>query len=278
MYLALAVLSLPAASAGDTLVFEAKAGVVRTDFSDRDILAASYTDYRVPQGFYKDPSPDNESVSYMNSIGVWRKGPGLELCTEDRDEARRWQHASDSNSSVHRRLLEESETDKYFEFRTEGLPPPHYVLRMRVHKCSYFDRSEYNPRAHYILNDFAGWFQGVFNVRPVRIENVREFGEYTWSRQDRRISGARVMSSFTRDQGKEIVHTLYVLDKSVEDQDFGVNVDKRRTGPIKRRELAHVTLFRLDYQVNKKFGGITLDSEAVRTIRVRDNPPEVLKK
>lgn len=93
--------------------------------------------------------------------------------------------------------------------------------------------------------------------------------------QNWKAHGSKVMSSFSEDEGKEIVHTMYVLRKVVELQDAK---SLNHWSEPKHSELAEVTLVRLDYHVSKKSGDILLDSKAIRTIKVRDNPPEVLTK
>jgi len=290
----LTIASMSVASSKDTLTFKASVGIVRSDFTDQEILAATYSSYRVPEGFYGDRM--DEGVSYVNTLSIhdknesnvefskgrWvpKKQPDrIELCTQDLFEATRWQEATEANSSEHWKVVSQTETERYFEFRTERLSYPFYKHLIRVHKCSYIDRTNFNPRAHYTFQDFQGWFKGVFGLRPFSQRNVRELGEYLWSIENKRVSGARVMSSFCHDQGDEFVHTLFTLRKTVQDQNtYSVSKDGRQVAPPKYRELADVNLVRLDYHINKKTGDITLDSKKIRTIRVRDNPPELIKR
>jgi len=263
----------------DTLVFNARVGEERTEFTNHEILAATYSGYRVPQGFYRDEMRDDESVGYLNTISIRSKEKArgrVELCTSDWNEARRWQQISDSNSFQQRILLGENETDKYFEFRTGSYSHPSHIHLMRVHKCRYLDRSGFDPRAHYPIQDFTGWFQGTANVRPVTAEIVQELGEYLWLVGNHQAEGARVLSSFSKIVQNEICHTMYALWKSVHAQN-ALSIDKEaRTKSEEYRELADLNLVRLDYHVDQKSGRITLDSEKIRTVRVRSNPPELL--
>lgn len=278
----------------DTLTFKASAGAVRSDFTDQEILAAVYSSYRVPEGFYRDRMDvsvyyinllsihdrNKPSVEFQNGRWVPKKQPArIELCTQDISEARQWQQATDTNSSVRRKVVAQEETEKYFEFTTESLSHPFYIHLARVHKCSYVDRTNYDPRAHYDIQDFQRWFQGVFGLRSFSERDVRELGEYLWSIKNHQVNGARVMSSFCLDEGDEFVHTMFTLRKSTQLQDgIAISKDGRQVESAEYRELADVTLVRLNLHVNKKTGDITLDSNAIRTIRVRDNPPELVKR
>jgi hypothetical protein len=269
------------AESKDTLSFNAKVGEERNEFTDLEILAATYTKYKAPEGFYDNRLAPDESIYYINTISIHstEKGIGwVELCTENWNEARRWQLATDSSSSQHRKLVSERETDKYFEFRSEDYAHPSWVHYMRVHKCSYMDRSGCNLMNRPRSSDFSGWFQGTLNVRPITEERVRELGEYLWVYDNYSVEGSKALSSFASTVENEIRHTMYVLRKVIQDDDALVLDDNGRTVPVQYRERAEVTLVRLDYRIDKPSGRITLDSHDIRTIKVKANPPELMTK
>jgi hypothetical protein len=267
------------AGSKDTLAFNAKVGEERSEFTEFEILAATYADYKLPEGFYDNRLAKDESIYYINTVSIHssEKGRGwVELCTEDWKEAKRWQVATDSSSSQHRKLISERETDKYFEFKTEDYAHPSWVHYMRVHKCSYIDRSGCDLLNRPRSRDFSGWFQGTLNLRPITELTARELGEYLWIYDNYSVEGSKALSSFARDIGNDICHTMYVLRKVTQDDDALFVDDNRRTEPVQHRERAEVTLVRLDYRVDTTSGRITLDSHDIRTIKVKSNPPELI--
>ncbi len=251
--------------------YTATAGEVLTVFSDEEIVAALYSDYELPKGFYSDARDlDNYTgVGYLTrASNRWKQ-----ICTDSLPLARQWFQEENNASSARSRLIGETETEKYFEFEIETVSPPHFLQLVRVHKCSYLDRSMHVLGLHPWRNrDFSGWCQGVLNFRPINRNTVREVAEYLWHNSP---PAYKAMASFTRDLDTAVCHTIYMLSPAFQDEGENVWADESIPVPPPRRP-AHVTLLRLEYLVNKRTGVILLDGKAIRTISVRDNPREII--
>jgi hypothetical protein len=264
--------------ASDTLAFRAIDGEERSAFSDDEILAAACSDYKAPDAFYTDHLGADEAIYYINTVSIHSNTRGnewIELCTENWAEARRWQHLTDSASSQHRRFVSERETNRYFEFKTEDLSRPSWILYMRVFKCSYLDRSGFDRLKRPRDDNFKGWFQGRLNVRPLTLESVRDLGELLWYYDNYSVHGSKVLSSSCELTDNEFLHTMYVLRMVFSDEPFGID-EEGDTGQPRFEERANVTLIQLDYHVNRLSGDITLDSREIRTAKVQCNPTKLL--
>lgn len=178
----------------------------QTEFSDRDLLNAMYTNYYMPPGFYEERNEGSRyyenTVSIEQNCGDPDSSVWVELCTNSLDQATAWSETSAVHSSYYRTLVSQSETEKFFEFTRVWLEHPNDVLLSRVHKCTYLDRSMYN-RA------YPGDVIGVFNVRPITLGGIHELCEYLWLNSY--LPASKVLSSFTEDLGDQFQHTIYEI-------------------------------------------------------------------
>jgi hypothetical protein len=160
-------------------------GSNRTAEENQIVQLAYNINYLYPIGFYK-----NDSGYYENTVSVTplsqRKDVWIELSTNDRNQALTWSDSSDENSSVHRTIISESETEKYFEFKRQSANNINDVILSRIHKTSYFlpllDKFK--------MPDTIGIYYGQIDT-----SKTKEFVEYLWSCGSLGIYNSKVIES-----------------------------------------------------------------------------------
>jgi hypothetical protein len=146
-------------------------GTNRTAEENKIVQLAYNINYQYPNGFYK-----NDSGYYENTVSVTplsdRKNIWIELSTNNRNQALAWSDSSDEYSSVHRVIISESETERYFEFKRQSTSNINDIIFSRIHKTSYFlpllDRFK--------MLDTIGIYNGQLDT-----SKAKEFVEYLWS-------------------------------------------------------------------------------------------------
>ncbi len=182
----------------------------QTTFTDQEIFAAVYSDYKTPASFFKDTletgSNVRDSVYY---ITVAKGDKQAFYCTNDSSAAKQQvdqviAEYKPSSKLSGRTIIDTSENEKFFEYKTLETTIPNsginYYLRHRVYKCSYlsdlkreaYSRIDISTRRMY-LGDFA--------KRPVTAEDANELVEFLWlsAFYNYNMGGAKVLSSFTEE-------------------------------------------------------------------------------
>lgn len=148
------------------------------DWSDDQLLSVVYARSWHPEGFYREDRSLGPPY-YENTVSIGQSDcPAgdcwFELATDDDEQAAAWSEASSLNSSVYRTLVSTHHTERYFEFRRVADAQPDHVLRSRVHRLSYLDRSAVD-RLH--PTDTLG----VASATPLTAPAVQELVEYMWA-------------------------------------------------------------------------------------------------
>lgn len=222
-------------------------------FSDDELLQAAYEGAKIPSGVYPE-NLEQEIIYYLNTTSTLSAAPGghtwVELCTDAVDQAREWALLTVRYSSVYRRLTEERETDKFFEFRFEDASsePPWFLLA-RVHKCSYFEPTFDFLSAQHEFGEFSEIVLGTFHGL-VAIDEVQEFAEYQWYARNHDIAGSRLLASQPSARPDSVAVDLYFTDLVM--GDFGI--------------CDRVGLKKLTYRVDRGSGEVRLFQEEIRSI------------
>ncbi len=213
-----------------------------SSYSDSLIRAVAYSSYQAPEGFYHEDQPGGIAPYYVNTVSVkplcCRPADWRELSTEDAFQAWSWAESTVAYSNGVAPLDPGAPivTQRYFEFRplagASGTRVP-----MRAHRLSYIDRS----MVDFFHRDSV---LGVFGVRPVDTTSVRGLAEYLWFKE----RGFKALSSFGRDLGGIVVHTIYEV--GITYGDWGM--------------CDEIELYRLEYRVSKASGLIILRRVVVR--------------
>lgn len=219
----------------------------QTAFTDKEILDAVYAGYRWPPHFYQEDLGKGRPY-YATAISA--KLPAetgkenIKLCTDNKNQAQEWVEAFLKNNKYYDSLIDERETEKFFEFTMGNLKNTSYTLPSRIHHCNYFI-SKYTRLSPEMLR--KGDVIGIFGRRPITKENVKELIEYLWFIE----SHNRVLTSFAEDQKDSIKHTLYEVSVA-----GSYNYD-------------HITLYKSEYFVSKHSGEVTLFQKSVKFLHGR---------
>ena len=137
-------------------------------------------DFFFPDDFFLEQNLIG-STYYENTISVYWRAPSIELHTTNRDEARNWSNISNEKSSVNRKIVQENETEKFFEFVRVNVENENDVLLSRVHNSNYFipyDRFRYWWTLDELTeNKTIGTYNGELSLHK-----VKQFVEYLWVR------------------------------------------------------------------------------------------------
>jgi hypothetical protein len=169
-------------------------GCEKMDSEDKTLLELAYDkNYSNPEGFYKDPASPEHAKYYINTVSISpinnRDSAWIELSTDDKNEALLWLNLSTTNSSVNYSLIEEKETEKYFEFECRESNNI-YTILFRVHKTSYY-QPIFNTWTSWNVND--GIEMGYYNA-ALEKQKVKESIEYLWIAETL-FHGQKVISS-----------------------------------------------------------------------------------
>jgi len=196
------------------------------EFTDEEILDATYSHYKAPQNFSTRESDPYfqlvyESTSFLKTWAERNAELGknisdFEVCTDDKNQALNWSELYRKNYlEDDQKLLNEIETEKFFEFKYNATWREYKygngrsdALRgdiLRIRKCSYLNAAgSWRDR-----DDNLSIFLGIFNKRPVTTENVKELIEYDYSLFNSETRDEKILSSFSGNQGDKIKHTIY---------------------------------------------------------------------
>jgi hypothetical protein len=160
---------------GDSTTESTLAVAPRTDLQIAELLYAGTP--RTPDGFLADPVPS----SYQQVPTFHNKSDQLdanaatsfEVCTDDFAEALAWSETLAQAASTYLDLVDSMQADRYFELDRVASSEPERLVRMRVYRCAYLDRSGVD------LGSTAE-AAGTLNARPVDAVALRELGEYLW--------------------------------------------------------------------------------------------------
>jgi hypothetical protein len=209
---------------------------------DREIIEKAYSrDYMYPPGFDFDQDLDG-SLYYENTVSIGRSQTSwLELSTNDKQKAKQWSETSSSTSAYYRELVEERETDKYFEFKRVYAVNPRDIILSRIHKASYFIPSfdKFHP----------GDKIGTLKVTPINQETTKEFIEYMWTSYLIPYEG-KVLEYTIKDYHDKVRYNLKSV--SITYGDFGL--------------CDTIEVKNFDFLIYKQSGSVTFESNTIKEI------------
>jgi len=186
--------------------------------SDSELLELAYdSNFFYPDDFYKDPASPEKSIYYVNTVSIspinQRDSRWIELSTNDKNEALKWLNLTIINSSdrVNHLLIEENETEKYFEFECNQITDGtfEHTILFRVHKTSYY---------HSIFDRWQPWNHinetkyGNYNAE-IEKNKIKECIEYLWVQNTFANLGQKVLSSTIK--GKNDYLEVHIVSLSM---------------------------------------------------------------
>ncbi len=177
-----------------------------------DIAKALYLDsQRTPPGFLADPAPAGAGIVATHHLHsdelAMATTSSFEVCTDDWNQALAWSEQTATQNGSYANLVGNRGTGHYFEF--DRVPPgtPAQLLRQRVYRCSYLDRSDTSA-------DVNSGPAGVLNAQPRSAAQMRDLSEYLWQFTGWNNYGNAVLASIDESTAAAIGHTLVIATLS----------------------------------------------------------------
>jgi hypothetical protein len=166
-------------------------------------------DSRTPNGFDVEARPSNVygtlSTRHLKNTdfatGPQSAGPTFEVCTNDMAQALAWSETQANWNGMYSDLVEVRGDSRMYEVIRVPRFDVTAMLRHRVFRCDYLDRSGSDLRA-----DIGA--AGSFNQRPLNADELEKLGEYLWQFTMYNNSDYAVASSATNLNGGSLVHTI----------------------------------------------------------------------
>lgn len=177
--------------------------------NDNAIMRAVYLDIRTPEGLYSETYPDSDvfySISQVKSdellpIGQRAGVARYELSTDDFTEALAWSEQAANYQPGYKQLVDNRETDLYFEFIRVDLNYPQFVHLSRVFKNGAIDRSgvDLTQPDNYL---------GNIPTQTLSVDRVKLFIEYFWTFSFSNNTGNAVLQSYTTETDTSYIHIM----------------------------------------------------------------------
>jgi hypothetical protein len=164
---------------------------------------------RTPEGFDVETRPSNVygtlSTRHLKNTdfapGPQAAGPTFEICTNDMAQAIAWSEQQATWNGMYSDLVEVKSDSRMIEVVRVPRFDVSAMLRHRVFRCDYLDRTGSDLRAD------AG-AAGSFNQRPLNESEFEKLGEYLWQFTMYNNSDHAVLTSTTTTVGGSLVHTI----------------------------------------------------------------------
>ncbi len=200
----------PAAAAAATSSSPFAATQSSSASADLDLADRLYKgDSRTPSGFDIEARPSNVygtlSTRHLKNTdlatGPQAAGPTFEVCTNDMAQALAWSETQATWNGMYSDLVEVRSDSRMFEMIRVPRFDVTAMLRHRVFRCDYLDRSGSDLRS-----DIGA--AGSFNQRPLSADELEKLGEYLWQFTMFNNSDFVVANSTTASVGGSLVHTV----------------------------------------------------------------------
>jgi hypothetical protein len=180
------------------------------DSGDLDLASRLYKgDARTPAGFDVEARPANVAGTISTrhlrntdlATGPQAITPVFEVCTNDMAQAIDWSERQATWQGQYSDLVEVKSDERMFEIVRVPRADASALLRHRVFRCDYLDRSDSDLR-----NDDGA--AGSMNQRPLTAAELEKLAEYLWQFTLFNNSDYAVQSSSTSTHGNTIVQTI----------------------------------------------------------------------
>jgi hypothetical protein len=181
-----------------------------TNTADLDLAARIYKgDARTPSGFAVETRPANVvgtlSTRHLKNTdfatGPQAMSPMYEVCTNDMAQAIDWSERQATWQGQYSDLVEVRSDEHFFEIVRVPRADVTAMIRHRVFRCDYLDRSGTDLR-----NDAGS--AGSMNQRPLTAGELEKLAEYLWQFTVFNNADYAVESSSSAVSGNTIVETI----------------------------------------------------------------------
>lgn len=178
--------------------------------NDLTIAERIYKNKRIPAGFFTIEEPLAEdvfySVSHVKNIEILAPAekvglPHYELSTNDFAQALIWSEQAASNKPVYKQLVDNTDTELYFQFERVDLNNTNFIHLSRVFKSDVIDRSGVDLTK-------ANNYQGKISSASLDSILVKQIIEYLWTFSFSNNYGNTVIESNSSETGVAFNHIL----------------------------------------------------------------------
>lgn len=200
---------------------------IPTDPEDLAVWNAVYDkEYKYPDGFYVETGDQWTSIIYLGR-NVTHDGRFvyMQYSADDLDEAREMWHCLMKDNSEQPTLMEERETEKYFEFKSVSISShTTHITLWRFHKSSYYTPVDgmFSPFYYVVIYPelYKPYTMGIYSGE-LSSAAVREFIESLWYFETRQSYGDKVLSTDFKETSDSFVYT--VTSVGVSYGDWGIH-------------------------------------------------------
>jgi hypothetical protein len=206
--------STPASSNSQPVTVSPPAPVVNappsTAAADLSLATRLYKgDERTPAGFDVEARPSSVVGTLTTrhikntdlATGLQAAGATFEVCTNDMAQALDWSERQASWQGQYSDLVEIKSDSRFFEVVRVPRADVTAMIRHRVFRCDYLDRSSTDLRA-----DVGA--AGSMNQRPLNADELETLSEYLWQFTMFNNSDYAVESSTRSASGNTLTHTI----------------------------------------------------------------------
>lgn len=210
---------------------------------DQLVIEKAYSkSYSYPDGFNYDANSDGTPY-YENTVSIRAsENSWVELHTNEKQQAKSWSEISSLTSAYYRDLVEERETDKFFEFKRVFSANPNDIILSRIHKSSYFIPAYDKFKSSESI--------GTLKVSPINKDIAKIFIEYMWTNY---LIGHRdkVLENTVIEHPDKVQYNLKSVNVIV--GDFGL-CDK-------------IEVKNFDFYIDKSTGAVTYTSNKIKELK-----------
>ncbi len=218
----------------------------QTEFTDGELLNATYSDYKIPSNFYNENLGDT-SIYYVNTVSIdsVEDGKWIQLSTNSSEKAKDWSIKSTYENSQFEQGLD---NEKFFEFIRIKNPADNSIIKFRTHKSFYLTRENYD-----LMNKPKTI--GIFKKQNFTGDETKELIDYLWFISKYKNRSSKILSSYF--ETKEEIIEVYHYELYIVYGDFNL--------------YDGISLIRKVYEVDRNNGVIKVSENKIRSINGKQN-------
>lgn len=213
----------------------------QTEFSDDELLNATYSNYKFPSNFYHENLGDT-NLYYVNTLSIdsAENGKSIQLSTNSFEKAKDWSIKSTYENSEFKNGIN---SEKFFEFIRITNPEDNSIIKFRTHKSSYLTRDNYN---FFSKSDTIG----IFNKLNFTVDDTKELIDYLWFISNYNNRSEKILSSFA--VNNQQIFEVHHYELHIVYGDFNLYDE--------------ITLIKKVYEIERNTGVITVTETIIRKI------------
>lgn len=184
----------------------------QTEFTDEEILNATYSNCKIPLNFYHDIKI-YEDVDYR---GITKESGWDFYCgnnfEEERTKVKDLIAKNIELDGKHRELINSIKEDKYYEFIVDESG---HIIKYRIFRCDYLENLNYGV---YTFQEISSIGKFANNMSLEETKEGIEFLWYSGFLQNYKNEGVNALSSFIREKDEGFTHIIYETRASTNEQ------------------------------------------------------------